>query len=80
MMTAATVACMGASVMASLSLILCLWIRHRADTVCKKVMWTAVLLIPIAGWLFYGALYNPPPPQGPADRAKGNASGWYYTG
>ena len=61
-------------------LILNLWIRHAHDTIWKKVFWLIILLIPIVGWLFYGAFYNPPTGQGPGEQAEGNASGWYYTG
>jgi hypothetical protein len=45
----------------SATLILSLWVRHRRDTVLKRLGWSLVLLVPVIGWVFYGGLYRPPP-------------------
>lgn len=43
----------------SLSLIIRLWLKQRRDSWFKKLMWSAILCIPLAGWLLYGAFYTP---------------------
>jgi hypothetical protein len=44
----------------SLSLIARMWLVHRRARFIKKLFWSFVLLVPIAGWIFYGALFHPP--------------------
>jgi hypothetical protein len=44
----------------SLSLIARMWFVHRRAGLIKKLFWSLVLLVPIAGWIFYGALFHPP--------------------
>jgi hypothetical protein len=43
----------------SLSLIACLWLKHRSDPLYKKILWSFVLCVPFFGWLLYGAFYTP---------------------
>jgi hypothetical protein len=43
----------------SLVLIVRLWTRHPSDSFFKKMRWSLLLVIPLFGWLFYGALYTP---------------------
>jgi len=43
----------------SLCLIARMWLKYRSDKLTKKLFWSIVLLIPLAGWLFYAAFYNP---------------------
>jgi hypothetical protein len=43
----------------SFCLISHLWIRHGTDGIKKKIIWSAMLLVPIMGWVFYGAFYQP---------------------
>jgi len=47
----------------SLPFIIHLWLRRRAQP-SRKLFWSAVLLVPYLGLLFYGALFRPLPPQG----------------
>jgi hypothetical protein len=42
----------------SLSLIARIWILHRKDRLMKKIIWSAILMLPIMGWVFYAAFYN----------------------
>ena len=44
----------------SLCLIWQMWSRHRKNTFYKKLVWTFILLVPLAGWLAYGGLFHPP--------------------
>jgi hypothetical protein len=39
-----------------------LWIRARGS-VTRKLLWTPVVLVPVIGPLFYGAIYDPPSEQ-----------------
>jgi len=43
----------------SATLILRLWVVHRADKFFKKLFWSLVLLLPVLGWVCYGAWYTP---------------------
>jgi hypothetical protein len=43
----------------SLYLIGRLWLSERKDRFGKKLFWSFVLLIPVIGWVFYGAFYRP---------------------
>ena len=36
------------------------WIVHRKDNVGRKIYWTLICFIPLAGFLFYFAFYNAP--------------------
>ncbi len=47
----------------SLCLIVRLWATRRTDPALRKLVWSAVLLLPLFGWLFYGAFYRPPARQ-----------------
>jgi hypothetical protein len=40
-----------------------LWTKNIGDSVLKKILWSLVLFIPVFGWIFYGAFYNPPAVQ-----------------
>ena len=42
----------------SLILIAHLWIFHRTDKLGRKVLWSALLLLPVLGWALYGAFYS----------------------
>jgi hypothetical protein len=42
----------------SLILIARIWIFHRKDSLKKKLMWSAILMLPVLGWVLYGAFYN----------------------
>ncbi len=44
----------------SLCLIARLWLVHRTEGVVSRVVWSAVLLLPIFGWLFFAAFHRPP--------------------
>jgi hypothetical protein len=44
----------------SLSLIIRMWLLHRRSHILKKLFWSFVLLVPLLGWLFYGAFFQPP--------------------
>ncbi len=53
-----------------------LWRKRRSDSFTKKVFWSTILLIPLLGWLLYGALYTSL--ERSAVRSRGNASGWEH--
>ena len=61
--TPLTVTAATASGLISVALILALWVRHRRDTVLKRLGWSLVLLVPVIGGVVYGGLYRPPPVQ-----------------
>lgn len=61
----------------SASLLRRLW-RGEGDSAPRRLFWSAVVCVPLIGWVFYGCFYSPP--GGNAIRAKGNASGWGYWG
>ena len=44
----------------SVCLILRMWLKYRTDKVIKKLLWSVVLLMPLAGWVFYAGLYHNP--------------------
>lgn len=44
----------------SLCMIARLWVLHKRDGVYGKLVWSVVLLIPLFGWLFFGAFYRSP--------------------
>ena len=44
-------------------LIVRLWMNHRLDSVLKRLAWSLVLLVPVFGWVAYGAFYVPLPPN-----------------
>ena len=58
----------------SVTLIIILWRSHPNDSIPKKVLWTIILVIPLAGWLFYGGMYRSLNP-GPSKSGDGD-SGW----
>jgi hypothetical protein len=35
-----------------------LWIFHRNDKLGTKIIWSALILLPVLGWVFYWAFYN----------------------
>ena len=57
-------------IVVSVLLILHLWIAHAGDSLGRKLLWTLILALPVAGWLFYGGLYKVPTVQPPQLRAK----------
>lgn len=63
---------LAAALSVSAVLIYRLW--RRPDAPGKKILWSLVLLVPLFGWIFYGALYKPPGRN--TVRARGDASGW----
>ena len=76
MWTPITIAATTVSGLISAALILFLWVRHRRDTVLKRLFWSLVLLVPVIGWVFYGGLYRPPPIQ-PKDMRAQETPGLY---
>ena len=48
------------SLLVSFFLIVRMWIRHRKASFLKKLGWSFVLLVPLAGWIAYGGLFHPP--------------------
>jgi len=44
----------------SLSLLSRMWVVHRRTGLLKKLFWSVVLLVPLLGWIFYGAFFQPP--------------------
>ena len=42
----------------SLCLIARLWVTHWGDPVISKLVWSAVLLLPVLGWLFFAAFHH----------------------
>jgi hypothetical protein len=36
-----------------------LWLNHRSEKFIYKLLWSIVLLMPVVGWVFYGAFYTP---------------------
>jgi hypothetical protein len=49
------------SLWVSFSLIARLWLIHRQRSVIAKLLWSIVLLVPLFGWIAYGAFFAPPP-------------------
>jgi hypothetical protein len=45
---------------ASLCLIARLWITERHTATLQKLAWSAVLLVPLFGWLFFAAFHHAP--------------------
>ncbi len=65
------------SLIVSILLISRLWISKRKDAVSKKIVWSLFLLVPIFGWLAYGALYSNSTSSDRSPRKpKSDASGW----
>ena len=71
-----TVAAATVAGLISAALILSLWVRHRRDTILKRLGWSLVLLVPVIGWVLYGGLYRPPPVQ-PKDMRAQETTGLY---
>ena len=44
----------------SLSLVIRMWLLHRRVGAIKKLFWSLVLVVPVVGWIFYGAFFRPP--------------------
>jgi hypothetical protein len=40
-----------------------LWRTHPHDRFSRKLLWSLILLVPVIGWVFYGAWYTPLPPR-----------------
>jgi hypothetical protein len=38
-----------------------LWRVHVHDRFSRKLLWSLILLVPVIGWVFYGAWYTPLP-------------------
>ena len=62
----------------SLTFIIFLWLKHKEDSFLKKTLWSLMLFVPLFGWLFYGALYEPLGKN--AVHARGDAGGWWKFG
>jgi|GEM_PF-6323422 len=52
--------CCGACFWVSLCLIIRMWFVHHRAGVIKKVLWSIMLLVPVFGWLAYGAWFHLP--------------------
>ncbi len=37
-----------------------LWVLHRRERVLRKLVWSLILFVPLFGWLFFAAFYQPP--------------------
>lgn len=61
----------------SLCFIAHLWIRRSGGTFGHKMVFSAVLLIPLLGPLYYLTLYSPPGPNRGADRASESRDAWH---
>ena len=48
----------------SLSLILHIWLARRRVGWFRKVIWSCIVLMPLLGWLFYGAFFSVPGDKG----------------
>ena len=44
----------------SITLVIRLWLVHRAASFAKKFLWSLMLLVPVFGWMCYGGLFQPP--------------------
>jgi len=44
----------------SLCLIARLWVVHSKASTLRKLVWSVLLLVPLLGWIFYGAFFQPP--------------------
>jgi uncharacterized membrane protein len=65
------------SCIVSILLISRLWISKKNDAISKKIVWSLFLLVPIFGWLAYGALYSNSTSNGRSPgKKKSDASGW----
>jgi integral membrane sensor domain MASE1 len=56
----------------SASLILRIWCGHRRTPIFRRLFWSAVVLVPLLGWLLYASCFNPPVPE---DGIQGGGSG-----
>ena len=56
----AAVVMVATCVFISLCLVARLWVLRPRDSIARKIVWTLILLVPLVGWLFYGAFYRPP--------------------
>ena len=65
----------GAFLLVSICLSCKIWSREGSRS--KKAFWTFVVLIPLLGWLLYGALYKIPRSHAPEDRCPVNAAAFY---
>ncbi len=54
----------GVGLYVSVCLIARMWLKYRNDSLTKKLFWSVILLMPLAGWVFYAAFYNPYPYPG----------------
>ena len=48
----------------SVSLIIRMWLVERSASVFKRILWSVMLLIPLFGWLAYGAWFHIPSRHG----------------
>lgn len=44
----------------STTLVIRLWLVHRAASFTKKLLWSLMLLVPVFGWMCYAALFQSP--------------------
>ena len=44
----------------SITLVIRLWLAHRTPSFTKKFLWSLMLLVPVFGWMFYGAFFQVP--------------------
>jgi len=53
--------CVGAFCLwVSLCLILRLWLLHRGAAFGRKLVWSAILFIPLFGWILYAGFFQTP--------------------
>jgi hypothetical protein len=52
---------LGLCLIFSAYLIARLWRMHTHDRFSRKLLWSLILLVPVIGWVFYGAWYTPLP-------------------
>ena len=44
----------------SITLVIRLWLAHRRAGFVKKLLWSLMLLVPVFGWMCYGAFFQAP--------------------
>jgi hypothetical protein len=48
----------------TLSLMIPMWFVHHRVGLLTKLFWSVVLFVPLLGWIFYGAFFQPPSVSG----------------
>ena len=44
----------------SITLVIRLWLVHRAASFAKKIFWSLMLMVPVFGWMSYGGFFQVP--------------------